>query len=165
MIKSAIYEGSVRHRRFRPRSNMFQYRLFFMFIDLSELPGLFDLHPLWSDKRVNLAYFRRRDHFGEPSISVEESVRALVREKTGHLPTGPIRLLTHLRYFGHCFNPVSFFYCYDPAGEKVETIVAEITNTPWHERYCYVLPETMNEHRHPWKRYRFPSDEVEVVKK
>ena len=53
----------------------------------------------------------------------------------------PIRLLTHLSYFGYCFNPVSFFYCYDSADEAVETIVAEVNNTPWGERHLYVLGE------------------------
>ena len=55
-------------------------------------------------------------------------------------PAGPIRLLTHLRYFGYCMNPVSFYYCFDAAGTALETIVAEITNTPWRERHQYVLP-------------------------
>jgi DUF1365 family protein len=55
-------------------------------------------------------------------------------------PRGPIRLLTHLRYFAHNFNPVSFYYVYDADDARVETIVAEITNTPWRERHVYVLP-------------------------
>ena len=66
-------------------------------------------------------------------------MRELVREKTGRLPEGPIRLLTHLRYFGFCINPVSFFYCFDAAGSRVESVVAEVHNTPWNERHCYVL--------------------------
>jgi DUF1365 family protein len=89
-------------------------------------------------------------------MPINEAVRYLIAERTEKRPTGPIRLLTHLRYFGHCFNPVSLFYCYNPAGDKLETVVAEVTNTPWHERYCYVLPETMNEHPGRWRRYRFP---------
>ncbi len=71
-------------------------------------------------------------------------------------PKGSIRLLTHLRYFGYCFNPVSFYYCYDESDEEVETIVAEIHNTPWGEEYCYVLGEDLNEHpMRGWKRYQF----------
>jgi len=155
-MHSAIYEGTVRHRRFAPVPNEFTYRLFMLYLDLAELPEVFRGCWLWSAEHFNLAYLRRRDHLGNPAIVMDEAVRQLVAERTGARLAGPIRLLTHLRYFGHCFNPVSFFYCYDPAGEKVETIVAEITNTPWHERYCYVLPEAMNEHRQPWKRYRFP---------
>ncbi len=155
-MHSAIYEGTVRHRRFAPVSNEFSYRLFMMYLDLAELPDLFHGYRFWSTEHFNLACLRRQDHLGDPATCIDESVRQLVGEQTGARPAGPIRLLTHLRYFGHCFNPVSFFYCYDSAGERVETIVAEITNTPWHERYCYVLPDAMNEHRRPWMRYRFP---------
>jgi DUF1365 family protein len=48
-------------------------------------------------------------------------------------------MLTHLRYFGYCMNPVTFYYCFDDAGEAVRYIVAEINNTPWDERHAYVL--------------------------
>jgi DUF1365 family protein len=135
---------------------MFQYRLFFMFLDLAELPVLFDIHPLWSYQRFNLACFCRRDHFGNPTIPLDQAVRDLVEDRLGHRPNGPIRLLTHLRYFGHCFNPASFYYCYDPADRRVETIVVEIHNTPWGERYCYVLGPEQNEHPvERWRRHQF----------
>ena len=97
-MTSCIYEGSVRHRRFRPVRNEFRYRLFMMYLDLAELPHLFDAHPLWSNERPNLAYFRRRDHLGDPERPLDESVRDLVEERAGSRPTGPIRLLTHLCY-------------------------------------------------------------------
>ena len=69
---------------------------------------------------------------------------------------GPVRMLAHLRYFGHCFNPVSFYYCYDAADEHVETIVTEIHNTPWGEEHLYVLPVSRSVHPMPqWRRHRF----------
>ena len=61
------------------------------------------------------------------------------RSSPARRPTGPIRLLTQLRSWGVCFNPVSFYYCLDPAGEHVETVLAEVTNTPWGERQSYLL--------------------------
>ncbi len=155
-MHSCIYEGTIRHRRFRPRPNMFHYRLFFMFLDLAELPALFDIHPLWSYEKPNIASFRRRDHFGDPAIPLDQAVRDLVEERLGHRPNGPIRLLTHLRYFGHCFNPASFYYCYDPADSRVDTIVVEIHNTPWGERHCYVLGAQQDEHPIAnWRRHQF----------
>jgi DUF1365 family protein len=66
-------------------------------------------------------------------------VRALVAERAGSAPEGPIRVLTHLRSFGHCFNPVSFYYCFAPGGERLEAVLAEVTNTPWGERHAYVV--------------------------
>ena len=108
-MKSCIYQGTVRHRRFTPVFNAFQYRLYLMYLDLAELPHVFDAHPLWSAEHVNLAYLRRRDHFGAPHISLDRAIRDLVEEKLGTRPEGPVRMLTHLRYFGYCFNPASFF--------------------------------------------------------
>ena len=69
--------------------------------------------------------------------SLKETVWDLVEKKTGERPKGPVRMLTQLRYFGFCFNPVTFYYCFDEAGLKVEYIAAEITNTPWNERKQY----------------------------
>lgn len=153
---SCVYEGRVRHRRFRPVSNAFSYRLFMMYLDLSELKTVFEGRWLWSNGHVNLAYFRRRDHLGDPRIPLDRAVRDLVYDRSGKYLRGPIRMLTHLRYFGHCFNPVSFYYCYDQSGRQVETIVAEIHNTPWGEEYVYVLGKNMKEHAvQEWKRYQF----------
>jgi len=154
-LESAIYEGKVRHRRFLPVENVFQYRLFMMFLDLSELNQVFSKRWFWSVDHRNLAYLRRKDHFGDPADSIDSAVRSIVQKEAGHEPSGPIRMLTHLRYLGHCFNPVSFFYCFDAANKRVETIVAEVNNTPWHERHCYVLTEQFNDASDPWKHYRF----------
>jgi hypothetical protein len=127
-----------------------------MFLDLKELPTLFDNHPLWSYQRLNVAYFRRKDHFGDPFVPMDTAVRDLVQTHLGKRPDGPIRLLTHLRYFGYCFNPASFYYCYDASDTTVETIVVEIHNTPWGERHCYVFGDNQNEHPVKyWRRYRF----------
>lgn len=152
----SLYEGTIRHRRFAPVENAFKYRVFFMFLDLGRLSELSAVHPLWSGDRVNLAYFRRRDHTGDPAVPLEKAVRDHVARQTGRRPEGPIRILTHLRYFGHCFNPVSFYYCYDAADRTVETIVTEIHNTPWGQEHLYVLPAGRSLHAPPgWRRHRF----------
>jgi DUF1365 family protein len=141
---SAIYSGYIQHRRFSPTQNQFRYRMFMMYLDLDGLDSVFQQHWLWSARRPAFAYLRRQDHLGNPQQALIEAVRDLVQSKTGTRPTGAIRLLTHLRYFGYCFNPVSFYYCFD-AQNRVETIVAEINNTPWGEQHCYVLPRNMTQ--------------------
>lgn len=137
-MHSRIYKGWVEHRRSAPRQNHFRYPLFMLYIDLAELPRLFDGTPFWSSRRRALAWFKRSDYFGTAELPLDHAVRDLVAARTGVRPAGPIRLLTHLRYFGYCMNPVSFYYCFD-AGGTLQTIVAEITNTPWGERHQYVL--------------------------
>lgn len=139
MTASCLYLGAVRHRRHGPVVHAFRFPLFMAYLDLAELPELFDGRWLWSARRPAPAWFRRADHLGDPSRPLDGEVRALVEARLGWRPAGPIRLLTHLRYLGHGFNPVSFYYCFDGAGERVEAIVAEVTNTPWNERHCYVL--------------------------
>jgi hypothetical protein len=140
--RSCIYEGWVRHRRLKPVAHAFRYPLFCMYLDLDELPDVFDGRWLWSARRPALAWFRRRDYLGDPDRPLADEVRAVVEKERGRRPAGRIGLLTHLRYFGYCFNPVSFYYCFDESGERVEHIVAEITNTPWNERHRYVLDGT-----------------------
>ena len=137
---SAIYRGTVRHRRHLPHAHAFQYRMYMLLLDLDELDGAFAGRWLWSNGRRNLAWFRRADYLGPPTMPLADAVRERVREATGSAPAGPIRLLAHLRYFGLCFNPVAFYYCYAADGTTLEAIVAEITNTPWRERHAYVLP-------------------------
>jgi DUF1365 family protein len=138
-MQSAIFEGQVKHRRMAPVLHAFRYPLYMLWLDLAELEDVFRGRWLWSVRRSAVARFRRQDHLGDPNESLDTSVRCCVQEATGRRPEGPIRLLTHLSYFGYCFNPVSFFYCYDKQGEAVQTIVAEVNNTPWGERHLYVL--------------------------
>jgi hypothetical protein len=154
-MRSAVYEGRVRHRRFAPRSHEFTYRLCLMYIDLAEVPAVFAAHPLYSARRAAAAWLRREDHFGDPAVPLDEAVRRAVADRTGGRPEGPVAMLAHLRYFGYCMNPVSFFYCFDAAGERVETIVTEIHNTPWGERHLYVLPAAEAEGDGGRLRFRF----------
>jgi DUF1365 family protein len=139
-LESAVYEGAVRHRRNLPRAHVFRYRMAQLFLDLDELDQVFQHRALWSSRRRNLAEFRRSDYLGPVELTLVEAVRAYVAQTTHVRPEGPVRLLTHLRYFGHVFNPVSFYYCYAADGVTLQAIVAQITNTPWRERHAYVLP-------------------------
>ena len=103
-MHSCLYTGWVRHRRFAPRENHFRYRLFMSYLDLEELPGLFDRYLFWSARRAAPAWFRRADFHGDAARPLSETIRDLVAGRTGARPTGPIRLLTHLRFFGYSFN-------------------------------------------------------------
>lgn len=145
---SAVYEGIIHHRRHAPQVHHFQYRVAQLFLDLDELDALFRDRWLWSVGRRNLAEFRRSDYLGDKDVPLAQAVRNCVARATGTRPAGPISLLTHLRYAGYVFNPVSFYYCYaDATRTRLDCIVAEITNTPWRERHAYVLPICSAEQR------------------
>jgi DUF1365 family protein len=153
-MKSAIYQGTVQHRRRAPAEHRFTYRMFMMYLDLSELPHVFSGSRWFSATRRAAARFCREDHLGDAGKPLDESVRDLVEQHGGRRPDGPIRLLTHLRYFGYVFNPVSFYYCFNADDTRVETIVAEVTNTPWGERHCYVLTQDQEVGHDRIKRYQ-----------
>ncbi len=155
MQASALYEGWVRHRRVAPKEHAFRYKLFLLYLDLDELElhgdALFDGHPLWSTRPGagfwKLARYRRSDYLGDPAVPLKQAVLDLVEARSGERPDGAVRMLSHVRNFGYVFNPVTFYYCYAAASEEVRdagheplrAIVAEIHNTPWGERYSYVL--------------------------
>lgn len=134
-MNSAVYEGFVAHRRLEPVEHSFRHRHCMLYLDLDELPAAFDAHPLFSARGPALAWFRRADYHGDPERPLADCVRDLVAARIGRRPQGPVRLLSTVRSFGHCFNPVSFYYCGDPT----EAVVAEVTNTPWGERHAYVM--------------------------
>ncbi len=138
-VRSALYRGSVEHRRYGPTEHRFRVRLFHLYLDLEELPTLLRRRWLWSVERPNVASFRRRDYSGDPAVPLADAVRLRVSEQLGRPIVGPVRLLTHLRCFGYVFNPVTFYYCFAKDGETLDAVLAEITNTPWKERHAYVV--------------------------
>jgi DUF1365 family protein len=75
---------------------------------------------------------------GDPTMSLEQSIRNRIFEVAGEVQSGPIRMLANLRYFGFNINPITSYYCFDNH-ENLKTIVTEVTNTPWNERKSYVL--------------------------
>jgi DUF1365 family protein len=137
-MHSCLYEGWVRHRRHDPIAHAFRFPLAMLYLDLDELDDVFRGRWLWSTRHPAWAWVRRADHLGDPAVPLGDAARALVAGATGVRPRGPIRLLTHPRYAGYAFNPLSLFYCFAPDA-SIETVIADVTNTPWGERHQYVL--------------------------
>ena len=137
MTASCLYAGTIRHRRYAVRHREFRHSLTLAYLDLDELPTLLDGRLIRGFP--GLLRFRRGDYLGDGNRPLTECVRDTVEAQTGVRPEGQVRVLTHLRTFGHCFNPVSFYYCYEGSGDGVEAVIAEVTNTPWRERHGYVL--------------------------
>ena len=137
MLKPGIYTGDLRHRRLGPRPHEFTYRVFLALLDIDRIPELMRVSPFASYNRWNWATFAERDHFGDPRLPLRERLARDAAANGLQLPDGPVFLLTHLRYLGYCFNPISFFYCYTASGE-LEMVLAEVANT-FGERHNYWL--------------------------
>jgi uncharacterized protein len=138
-MHSCIYTGHLRHRRLSPAEHVFRYGLYLLYLDLEELPSLLESGYGLYQARLSPASFRRADHVGDSQVPLADAVRNLVEERTGWRPVGPIRLLTLLRNWGYYFCPLCLYYCYDRSGQRVDAVVAEVSNTPWRERHWYVL--------------------------
>ncbi len=128
MIESGLFVGTLRHRRFTPVAHAFTYRLFMALLDIDRVSELMRVSALTSDKRWNWATFDDRDHLGGSARSLRERLTIDAARQEIDLPDGPVFLLTNLRYLGYCFNPVSFFYCFDRA-ERLQVVLAEVSNT------------------------------------
>ena len=133
---SCLFVGSLLHSRRRP-DRQFRHGVAMAYVDLDELPGLLGGRLL--RRSPGLLRFRRSDYHGDPALDIGTAVRNTVERELGTRPIGPVRLLTNLRSFGLCFNPVSFYYCFDDYGERLHAVLAEVTNTPWGERHAYVI--------------------------
>lgn len=133
---SCLYEGTLVHRRLEPE-RQFRHGVAMAYLDLEELPQLLGGRLLRGSPGP--LRFRRSDYHGDPRVDLATAVRETVQRRTGRRPPGPVRLLSTLSCFGLCFNPVSFYYCFDDSGERLHSVLAEVTNTPWGERHAYVL--------------------------
>jgi DUF1365 family protein len=157
-MESCLYTGQVGHQRLTPVGNAFHYSLFFLYLDLTELDYVFASRWLWSVERPNWATFRRSDHFRPETLPLHSAVRVEVERQLGRRPQGPIRLLTHLRYLGYCFNPISIYYCFAEDGLTLEAILVEIHNTPWGEEYLRAFDARTDQRDGPWHMYRLDKE-------
>lgn len=153
---SAIYRGTVRHRRFYPKHHEFSYESTLFYIDLDELPFLFDDIRGWSLEARNIGRFCRADYLGDAAVPLKQAVQDEVMGLLGYCPQGPVRMLTNLRVWGVCFNPVTFYYVFDDDAVFPRVILAQVNNTPWNQRYCYALecdPQTGKINTHFEKQF------------
>lgn len=134
---SAVYVGTVAHRRHRPTEHAFRYPIATLLLDLDHVAEDLAGHRGWAYEGRAYASFRRSDHHGDPDVPLGDAIRSTIAERTGSSPDGPIRLLAQPRVLGWCFNPVTFAYAYERDGVTLHSVLAEVTNTPWHERHAY----------------------------
>lgn len=133
MNADALYTGTIEHRRFAPRENMFTYGVCYYFLNLEKVPEVFNGRFLFTFNKPGLLAFWEKNYLQAGTV------REAILESTHRKSFGPIKILTNVSYFGFCFNPVSFYYCYSEDGKTLEFIVSEITNTPWGEKHRQVF--------------------------
>lgn len=134
-----IHEGTVRHRRYGSKPHSFRMSLRMPCVNVDRLDEICALSPFWSQNQDNLASWNQRDFGFEDGKAIGDEARERVRRVLGPCDIGDVYLLAHPRYFGHQFNPVSFYFVHD-LQDRLLAIISEITNIPWGERHAYVHP-------------------------
>ena len=131
-----LFEGTIIHRRHKPKTHQFKYPLFHFLLNLERLTDLANISPLLSIEKYNYLSFQRAKYF----VNQEPNLKAAVLSKLGitnHLDNYKVFLLTSVSYLGYCFNPISLYFVYEH--DIFKALIAEVTNTPWHERHLYIL--------------------------
>jgi len=149
-LKSCLFVGEVEHRRFEPVHHEFRYKVCYYYLDLDEIEKIFRYPFFLSLNSPGILSWWRKNYIHPTDLPIREVVTSSIKKHTGEDFEGPIRMLTNISYFGYCFNPVSFYYCFDK-DEKLRFIVSEVTNTPWKQRNIEVYPfrgdnKTLQEH-------------------
>jgi uncharacterized protein len=151
--KSRLFTGRVSHSRKVPKLHSFSYPIFMVLVNLEDnlMDDMYPLSLIMSlrdDDHYKNQEGLQIDNEGETRTTLLLLHRTLriVAEKTEtkfqpNLESHYVLLLTHLRYYGYCFNPVSFYYVVRRDTFQIDAIVAEVSNTPWNEMQCYVLHE------------------------
>ena len=142
-MNSAIYSGWVRHRRYSPKRNEFNYKLFLLALDLDELDEGMSFGPWFRVEKPAVLSFRHKDYLDGEGKLTKQKVWDRVVSLGGENFAGQVTLLGQLRCFGLYFSPVNFYYCHDLEGE-FKYLLAEVSNTPWNERHCYLVDARQN---------------------
>jgi DUF1365 family protein len=138
IFRSALYSGSVMHRRFRPRAHYLRYRVFWMLLDLDELDILPSNIRIFSHNRLNAMSFYDVDHGDGSGMPLRSQIDRHLNEAGIDLDGGAIKLLCMPRILGYGFNPLSVYFCYRRDG-ALAAIVYEVHNT-FRQRHCYLVP-------------------------
>jgi DUF1365 family protein len=136
-FRSSVFEGRVFHQRLRPCKHRLSYRVFSMLVDLDELPRLHHQLKFFSHNRFNLFSFWDKDYGCGGDASLAQYARNTLSEAGLDLANGSVKLLCYPRLFGYAFNPLSVYYCYDPA-DALKAIIYEVSNT-FGERHSYLI--------------------------
>ncbi len=181
-LASGLYAGLVRHQRFGRVGHKFAYDLGLMFINLDELAALESVSRLFSSQRWALLRFNGSDYLRDDNINPDASPQSLkqrvltkLRALGANTEVDTVIFAGQVRHFGFYFSPINCFYCY--SGGQLRYLLAEVSNTPWDQRHCYLIdinnnaPITKAFHVSPFMSldmdYHFnveaPGDEINLV--
>ncbi len=142
-MKSLIYQGEVSHARLTPVAHSFCYPVYFYAFELDELPELARINPLFGYNQLRPVAIHDKDYLQPGERPLRDKLDQFLREAGISAAVAKVVLVTAARYFNYVFNPISFFYCYDAAGQLI-CVLAQVNNT-FGEMHVYLLSSPAGE--------------------
>lgn len=124
MLTEMSCRGTVSHMRRAPVRHAFRYPVWMLYVRLGN-EALRPRYLLSVDKGHLMTAARVRRKLASAGLP------------EARITDMDIFALTQPRSLGISFNPVNFYFCH--LDGQLAALLVDINNTPWDERYCYVL--------------------------
>ncbi len=120
-------------------AHQFQNKLFMLLLKADEINEVLESFWQLGSGKFKWARFRRADYIGPQNRSIADAVKQKISQKLACAAPveGEVYMLVQLRYLGFYFSPLNIYYL-KMAG-KFKYMLAEVSNTPWHEKHYYLL--------------------------
>lgn len=138
VLNSSIFNGQIRHRRYAPKQNSFNYHLYMLALDVDEVLNQKLPQGIFGYSWYNPIRFVEKDYLkGEPG-SLKQRIQNKVKKLGGQWQEGRVTMLVQARCFGLYFSPANFYFCYNDS-DSCQYMLAEVSNTPWNQRHYYLI--------------------------
>lgn len=151
MRQNMLYSGTVRHRRFAPKTHEFKYKLYYFYLNPNDISDLCKNIVYLSCEQFNYLSFKQKNYIGGKKANIYDAVEKLLSEHNV-TRSSDIYMMAQLAHFGYCFNPISLYFTYE--GDKLQSLIADVHNTPWGEKHAYVLTKPSFS-KPPFYQYQF----------
>ncbi|WP_394205669.1 DUF1365 domain-containing protein [Shewanella waksmanii] len=138
LMRSAVYRGEVRHRRFGDRPHRFNYGMYMMAIDLDELDVVCRTSRVFGTRWFNPIRFQEKDYLKSEPGELKQRISNKVAQLGGHWQGEKVVMMAQCRCLGLYFSPINFYFCYDN-NDVCKYMLAEVSNTPWNQRHYYLV--------------------------
>ena len=151
-VEDCLYEGVVKHQRFKPFSHSFHYKMTYFWFDILQ----FKDYLMFKKNKITFFSFFEKDHGNYEKKNLFGFFQEHLKKKNIR-DIYFIKSLCLPRILGYVFNPISVFICYDN-NKNPKAIIFEVSNT-FKERHAYICKVTSGENNNflvPKKFYVSP---------